>query len=249
MNLVVNARAAMPDGGRLILATGTDDDGHVCLTVSDTGCGMTEEVKRRAFEPFFTTRGRGQGSGLGLSTVYGAVTEAAGTLALTSQVGVGTSITVCLPASGHSDAEQPSEDKDGPGARGDGERVLIVEDDDGIRRIACRILSGAGYSVLDAATRSEALELVRDTGQAFDLILSDVIMPGMTVTEFIDAVQESRPSLPVLLMSGYTADHTANSQPLPGHIPLIAKPFKAAALLRRVKSVIEARRVDIPVHR
>ncbi len=249
MNLVVNARAAMPGGGRLTLATGTDDDRHVCLTVSDTGCGMTEEVKRRAFEPFFTTRGRGQGSGLGLSTVYGAVTEASGVIVLDSRVGEGTSITVRLPAAVHSAAAQPSGDDDESDLRGDGERILIVEDDDGIRQIACRILSGAGYSVLDTAIRSQALELVRDTGQAFDLLLSDVVMPGMPVTEFLDAVRDARPSMPILLMSGYTADQTANSRPLPDSIPLVTKPFKLATLLRRVKGVLETHRVHTSARR
>jgi two-component system cell cycle sensor histidine kinase/response regulator CckA len=248
MNLVVNARAAMPGGGRLILATGLVD-GHVFLTVSDTGCGMTEEVKRRAFEPFFTTRGRGQGSGLGLSTVYGAVTEASGTITLESRVGEGTSITVRLPAAAHAAIEPPSGDDDEPHLRGDGERILIVEDDDGIRQIVCRILSNAGYSVLDTGVRTEALELIRDPGQGFDLLLSDVVMPGMAVTEFLDAVRDSRPFMPILLMSGYTADQTANSRPLPDDIPLITKPFKLDTLLRRVKAVMDTRRAHASARR
>jgi PAS domain S-box-containing protein len=249
MNLVVNARAAMPEGGQLILRTAQTDQvpasaigaqpasgRHVTLTVADTGCGMDEEVQRRAFEPFFTTRSTGQGTGLGLATVYGAVQEASGAIRVDSAPGAGTRITVYLPAA---DSPAPASAADEAGraaSRGHGERVLVVEDDDDIRAITRRVLTRGGYQVSDAATREQALEMLRDDSSPFDLLLSDVIMPGMPVLKFIQTVLALRPTIRIVFMSGYTAD---SDRQLPEGVPIVDKPFNADTLLRQIHATLE----------
>ncbi|MEU4621886.1 response regulator [Actinoplanes sp. NPDC023801] len=251
MNLVVNARAAMPEGGHLILRTAATDQvpaaalgaqpspgRHVTLTVADTGCGMDEEVQRRAFEPFFTTRSTGQGTGLGLATVYGAVQEASGAITVDSAPGAGTRITVYLPAA---DAPAPAA---APGearrtaSPGHGERILVVEDDDDIRAITRRLLTRGGYQVSDAPTREQALEMLHEKSPPFDLLLSDVIMPGMPVLKFIQTAVAIRPSISIVFMSGYTAD---SDRQLPEGVPIIDKPFNADTLLRQIKATLQGR--------
>jgi PAS domain S-box-containing protein len=251
MNLVVNARAAMPDGGRLTIETTIIDDQSgpptnielpagrlVCLTVADTGCGMTAEVKRRAFEPFFTTKGVGQGSGLGLATVYGAVNEAGGKISVWSEPGHGTRISIYLPSAGPhtqpSSTATPADDL----PSGQGECVLVVEDDDAIREIARRILSRHGYHVMDASTRDEALRTIQDNNQNLDLLVSDVVMPGLSATEFIDAVRKARPTLPLVLISGYTAETNRSGTPLPDDLPVVGKPFNTNELLAAVYAAL-----------
>ncbi|WP_433796282.1 response regulator [Actinoplanes sp. CA-252034] len=250
MNLVVNARAAMPEGGHLAICTAADttvpdsaigappEPGrYVHLTVSDNGCGMDEEVQRRAFEPFFTTRSTGQGSGLGLATVYGAVQEASGAIAVDSAPGVGTRISVYLPAATAPAHAGTSPEPDGEARAGLGERILVVEDDDDIRAITRRILTRAGYQVTDAATREEALVLVNDDTLTFDLLLSDVIMPGMPVLKFIQTVLAARPTIRIVFMSGYTAD---SDRQLPEGVPIVDKPFNGATLLRQIRATLTA---------
>jgi two-component system, cell cycle sensor histidine kinase and response regulator CckA len=251
LNLVVNARGAMPDGGRLTIQTATTSEPDqpwtgqratagrfVRLTCSDTGCGMSPEVAQRAFEPFFTTKGIGKGSGLGLATVYGAVSEAGGTVSLWSEPGVGTRVTIDLPwapirvASADAVREAP---------HGQGERILVVEDNDGLREIATRILTRAGYEVSAAAARDEALRVSDDKAIRLDLVLTDVIMPGISVQEFIDAVHKTRPGLPVILMSGYATDHARVGDSLPEDFPMLTKPFQTVALLRQVSTSLHGR--------
>ena len=251
MNLVVNARAAMPDGGRLVIRTAAEEHvppraigstpatgRYVSLTVADTGCGMDEEVQRRAFEPFFTTRSTGQGTGLGLATVYGAVQEASGAITVDSAPGRGTRITVYLPAADEPDGTTTADAPAGAAGEdgdGGGERILVVEDDDDIRTITRRVLAGHGYAVTDAATREEALALVQDPARSFDLLLSDVIMPGMPVIEFIRTVRSARPSIHIVFMSGYTAD---SGRQLPDGVPIIDKPFTAGTLLQQIQATL-----------
>jgi signal transduction histidine kinase len=246
LNLVVNARAAMPGGGQLTIQTATTSEHDqswaaqrvplvrfVRLTCTDTGCGMPPEVAQRAFEPFFTTKGIGKGSGLGLATVYGAVSEAGGTVALWSEPGVGTRVTIDLPwapiraTSAAAVREVP---------HGQGERILVVEDNDGLREIATRILTRAGYEVSAAATRDEALRVSDDRDIRLDLVLTDVIMPGISAREFINAVHAARPGLPVILMSGYATDHARVGESLPRDFPMLTKPFQTVALLRQVST-------------
>ncbi|MDI6104232.1 response regulator [Actinoplanes sp. NEAU-A12] len=250
MNLVVNARAAMPEGGRLVIRTARVDDlpataigavprsaRYVCLAVADTGCGMDEEVQRRAFEPFFTTRSTGQGSGLGLATVYGAVQEASGAITVDSAPGAGTRIAVYLPAADRPAPTTETDSGTGDTGRGHGERVLVVEDDDDIRTITRRVLTRGGYEVSDASTREEALRLIRDDALSFDLLLSDVIMPGMPVLEFIQTVLGARPSLHIVFMSGYTAD---SDRRLPDGVPIVNKPFSGATLLHQIHTTLHS---------
>jgi signal transduction histidine kinase len=249
LNLVVNARGAMPDGGQLTIQTATASEHDqswagqgvlparfVRLTCTDTGCGMPPEVARRAFEPFFTTKGIGKGSGLGLATVYGAVSEAGGTVALWSEPGVGTQVTIDLPWA-------PIRATPASAVRavrhGQGERILVVEDNDGIREIASRILTQAGYEVSAAATRDDALRVSDDQDVGLDLVLSDVIMPGISVREFIDAVRAARPGLPVILMTGYATDHARVGESLPKDFAMLTKPFQIVELLRQVSRTLD----------
>jgi PAS domain S-box-containing protein len=250
MNAAINARAAMPDGGRLTIGTDFARPTAppppltglkaplplVRLAVSDTGCGMSAEVAGHAFEPFFTTKGRGRGTGLGLSTAYGAVTEAGGTIALKSEPGQGTTLEVCLPAT-----PAPVTAAAGPAAAparsSSGETVLVVEDEDAVRDIVCRILVKAGYQVRAAASPRQAIEFHRD-GTHFDALLSDVIMPGMSGTQLAAELRRDRPDLPVLLMSGYTNGTAPGGQELPPDAPLVRKPFDAATLLGELHGVL-----------
>jgi signal transduction histidine kinase len=249
LNLVVNARGAMPDGGQLTIETaitGEQDrswtgpslapEPLVCITCTDTGCGMPAEVAQRAFEPFFTTKGMGKGSGLGLATVYGAVKEAGGTVTLSSEPGVGTRVTIHLPWAGSirlSPAAAAREVR-----HGEGERILVVEDNDGLREITVRILARAGYEVRAAAARDEALRVSGDKDVQLDLLLTDVIMPGISVREFIETVRAARPSLPVVLMWGYANDHGRTDQPLPDNLPMVTKPFDSVTLLRQIRTAL-----------
>ncbi|AEV83064.1 histidine kinase [Actinoplanes sp. SE50] len=245
MNAVLNARAAMPAGGRLTISTGREHGGagddQVCLAVTDTGCGMTPEVLARAFEPFFTTKGRGSGTGLGLATAYGVVTDAGGTITLESEPGRGTTLRVRLPAgtedaAGVTPAAPAAED-----AAGDGRRILVVEDEEMVRDIVCRLLVKAGYQVFAAPHPAEALRMCRDEALAFDVLLSDVIMPGMSGTQLAAELRRDRPGLPVLFMSGYTSGPAPGGQELPTDAPLIRKPFERQTLLDEVHRLVTER--------
>jgi PAS domain S-box-containing protein len=252
MNLVVNARAAMPNGGRLTIETHTvrgpashpDSDGptrpQVCITVTDTGCGMDAETRRRAFEPFFTTKGRGKGSGLGLATVYGAVTDAGGTIDLWSQPGEGTRFTIYLPSTGEPATDLRDAEPAVAGA-GSGQRVLLVEDEPAVRDVTERILTRGGYAVTAASTRDDAMQIIREAAQPFDVVLSDVVMPGMTAAQFIDTLRSLHPRLPIVLMSGYTGEGRGTAN-LPRDLPLVGKPFDQATLLREIRRALQAQR-------
>jgi CheY-like chemotaxis protein len=235
MNALVNARAAMPSGGRLTITTRAAT-GTVHLAIADTGCGMSAEVAARAFEPFFTTKGRGQGTGLGLATAYGAVTEAGGSISLDSEIGHGTTLRVCLPAS----TAAVSQGTAVPGVRasGHGERILVVEDEAAVRDIVCRILVKAGYQVHAAADPQQALTMCLDEALDFDALLTDIIMPGMSGTQLAAKLRDHRPDLPVLFMSGYTNGPTPGGQELPPDAPLIRKPFETDVLLRELHQLL-----------
>jgi signal transduction histidine kinase/ActR/RegA family two-component response regulator len=239
MNAVMNSRAAMPSGGRLTIATSAEADGRfVRLTIADTGCGMAPEVAARAFEPFFTTKGRGKGTGLGLATAYGVVTDAGGTISLQSQPGQGTTVQVRLPAGAPAPAAAAPVATAVP-AGGAGRRILVVEDEDGVRDIVCRILTKAGYEVLAAGDPAEALKLCLDRNLRLDALLSDVIMPGMSGTQLAAELRQSRPSLPVLFMSGYTSGPAPGGQELPADAPLLHKPFQNDQLLQAMHQLLE----------
>ncbi len=244
VSLAVNARDAMPSGGNLVidtarshLAVGDHPDlppgDYVRLRISDAGCGMAPEVVARAFEPFFTTKANGEGTGLGLATVYGIVTQAGGSVSLTSQPGVGTTVTVLLPAGEAEDPVAPAPEPVVTAGRG--ETLLVVEDEDALRDVAGRILSGAGYRVLAADGGNQALELAALHEGAIDLLVSDVVMPGMLGKELAERLADVRPDTRVLYMSGYAQPVLASQGTLDPGVALLEKPFTAAALLTAVR--------------
>jgi PAS domain S-box-containing protein len=251
VNLAVNARDAMPGGGRLTIETenvmvdeafalnmgGVTTGPHVRLRVTDTGEGMSQEVLRRAFEPFFTTKPTGEGTGLGLATVYGIVTQAAGSVRIHSEPGLGTSFSAVFPATSeaYSPTDKPAEQR----VSGAGETVLVVEDEDSVREVATRILARNGYRVLAASSGPDALELVANHNGPIDLLLSDVIMPQMLGKEVAERVGAVRPGLRVLFMSGYASPVFGAEGTLEEGVNLLEKPFSESALLASVNAVLK----------
>jgi CheY-like chemotaxis protein len=252
INLAVNARDAMPTGGTLLFETdnvelgagetlahpGVSPGPFVRLLVSDTGTGMDAEVAARAFEPMFTTKGSGQGTGLGLATVYTIVNQARGVLDLSSQPGVGTSIEILLPAAAAGAPTQATRPTRAAPA-GRGESVLITEDDAAVRRVAERILSSAGYTVSSAGGGAEALELLDDPAAHFDLLLADLVMPGMRGDDLARRAVAMRPGLNVLFMSGYSDSAPPDDLgPTSGRVAFIDKPFDAGSLLEKLRELL-----------
>ena len=250
LNFAVNARDAMPNGGTLTVETHnralTETEAarwpdakpgdFVTLTVTDTGVGMTPEIRARIFEPFFTTRPIGSGTGLGLSTVYGIVQDAGGLISVDSAPGEGTTFRVYLPRTTGQVAEDGNEGEARP-RKGSG-TVLVVEDETVVRQLVERSLRAYGYTVLSAADGGEALEIARKQGSDIDLVITDVIMPGLSGTDLAARLRDERPGLPVLFMSGYP-DHARNSS---SEIPaerLLQKPFTPAQLAQRVQTALE----------
>ena len=250
MNLAVNARDAMPGGGTLSIHTGNvgqadgitpvgdgDPPGAVRLEVSDTGSGMSEAVIARAFEPFFTTKRPGEGSGLGLATVYGIVAQAGGTVELRSEDGLGTTVSVLLPAS--ADEDMAAEPEPVAGAPTGRETVLVVEDEAALLEVARRVLSAGGYRVLTASRGSEAIDVVRRHRGVIDLLLTDVVMPQMLGRDVAREVVAISPSTRVMFMSGYARPVLASQGTLEPGVLLIEKPFTASALLEGVRAALD----------
>ncbi|BAL86370.1 putative multi-sensor signal transduction histidine kinase [Actinoplanes missouriensis 431] len=236
VHLALNARDAMPSGGNLVIDTGRQDD-QVRLRVADTGRGMDAGVLDRAFEPFYTTKGSAEGAGLGLATVYGIVTQAGGEVAITSELGFGTTVTVLLPAGAEPAPEQLTGDQ--PVTEGHGETLLVVEDEDALRDVAGRILSGAGYRVLSAEGGRQALDLAARHDGEIDLLVSDVVMPGMLGKELAERLMVVRPSTRVLYMSGYAQPVLASEGTLDPGVALLEKPFTANDLLTAVRKRLD----------
>ena len=232
VNLAVNARDAMPGGGTLSIAV-VGVGGGVRITVADCGSGMAPEVRERAFEPFFTTKEEGEGTGLGLASVHGAITNAGGTVDIASEVGHGTVVTIFLPAAG--DGEVPAEEPVTPRERpAGGASVLVVEDQDPVRRQACRILEDHGYSVREAASADEALE----RWEPVDVLVTDVVMPGMSGQQLAHHARERAPELRVVFMSGHTDDVLLREGASRGDIAFVQKPFTHDSLLRAVEEAL-----------
>jgi signal transduction histidine kinase len=242
INLAVNARDAMPDGGTLRLDTenvavdevyatarpGLSPGSYARLRVSDTGVGMTREVVERAFEPFFTTKPKGAGTGLGLATIHGIVTQAGGYVQIYSEPGLGTTFTVLLPAT---DAPVPAPVA-APGARyGGGETILVVEDEPAMLEVTRRILDSHGYTVLTAGDGPTALQIAEEHDGPIDVLLSDVVMPHMLGKEVAERISGLRPGIRVLFMSGYA------QSVVPGH-DVVDKPFTEAILLTRIRELL-----------
>src|ERR1700722_1434083 len=252
VNLAVNARDAMPGGGRLVIDTANTevDDAYATgraeltpgryarLRVSDSGTGMDRATAERVFEPFFSTKPKGRGTGLGLATVYGVVTGVGGSIDVYSEVGLGTTISVLLPATDEDAAPAADLALGGDDALGRGETILLVEDEDSLRELTGRILTHAGYQVCVAGNGADAVRMAGDPAQVIDLLLTDVVMPEMLGNEVAALVSVARPGLPALFMSGYAqAILDAHGAPEQG-FDIVEKPFTKAALLSRVRQAI-----------
>jgi CheY-like chemotaxis protein len=235
INLVVNARDAMPAGGRVDIGLANlerDSTRQVQLTVRDTGRGMSLEVMERAFEPFYSTKPKSEGTGLGLATVYGIVTQSFGSIGITSMPDTGTTVEVLLPAT--QSTVVPAELRSAPaGSASAGETILVVEDEDAVRRLTCRILAAQGYRVLDAPNGKRALVAWEEHEGTIDLLLTDVVMPGMSGKELAD-----RLCTEPVFMSGYT-DDVVLRHGVEGP-RLVQKPFDADTLLAAVRGALDA---------
>jgi hypothetical protein len=250
VNLAVNARDAMPDGGMLRIDTvNLDVDEEyassrpelspgpfVRLRVSDSGIGMTREVLEHVFDPFFTTKPAGQGTGLGLATVYGIVQQAGGHVHIYSEPGVGTTVTTLLPVTDREKAPV-GQKPDGKQPRGEA-TVLLVEDEEALREVTRRVLAAGGYRVLTAADGPRALEVAATREGPIDLLLTDVIMPRMSGPQLAEHVERELPGVHVLFMSGFAQPILDSGEHLGRGVPLIEKPFSGPALLAKVNQVL-----------
>jgi PAS domain S-box-containing protein len=235
-NLALNARDAMPSGGKVELAV-RRFDGQVELCVRDTGVGMDANTLQHAFEPFFTTKDPGKGTGLGLATVYGIVTQTGGEVSIASEPGQGSTFRVVLPLS-LDDASVPVERDDQPHERIGTEGVLVAEDEDTIRRLVGEVLERSGYAVFAAPNGEEALRLLEEHADDIDMLLTDVVMPGMSGPDLARAASSRKPSLRVLFTSGYTNEpDEAFDDP---DVEFIGKPFSPQALAAKVREVLDA---------
>jgi two-component system, cell cycle sensor histidine kinase and response regulator CckA len=251
VNLAVNARDAMPDGGELLIETENSDlattytaehsvvnpGGYVQLTVTDTGVGMDEATKARLFEPFFTTKGPGKGTGLGLSTVYGIVKQSGGFIWVYSEAGKGTAFKIYFPR-----VEDPVEEivatAPMPERSRGAETVLLVEDESSLRAVARRALERRGYTVLEAADGQSALAIAAGHAE-LDLVVTDVVMPGMNGAVLATRFAETHPGVPFLFMSGYTDEAIVRHGVLNPGVAFLQKPFSPDALVRKVREVLD----------
>lgn len=257
INLAVNARDSMPQGGNLTLETGNVELGddyvethpdcqagrHVMLAMTDTGRGMTPEVKARIFEPFFTTKGLGKGTGLGLAMVFGIVRQSGGTIHVYSEVGRGSTFKIYFPAEKTGLVEKP-----GPSPVGQltgNETILVVEDEEAVRQLVVTSLQGQGYHVLTARDGLDALKIAADYRGTIALLLTDVIMPNMSGPQLADRLLSRCAEVKVLFMSGYTGDAVGRHGLLPGEAPFILKPFTPSGLAKKVREVL-GRRENLP---
>jgi PAS domain S-box-containing protein len=253
MNLAVNARDAMPSGGTMTIETGNVTlspeyasghagaraGRHVVLTVSDTGHGMTREVLAQVFEPFYTTKERGKGTGLGLSTVYGIVKQSGGCIYGYSEVGIGTTFRIYLPAVDSYAGPLDGADEDAEAPGGD-EVILLVEDEEGVREFAVGVLNEAGYEVLTAADGEEGLAVAESHATGISLLVTDVVMPRLGGAELAATLADSGRVRRVLYMTGYTEKTAIEGQPLQPGARILSKPFSRGALLRKVRDILDS---------
>jgi two-component system, cell cycle sensor histidine kinase and response regulator CckA len=254
VNLALNARHAMPSGGRLRLQTSNvtldgrylarhpgiviEQGPYVALSVTDNGVGMEPATRARAFEPFFTTKSVGEGTGLGLSMAYGIIKQSGGYIWLYSEPDRGTTVKVYLPVVTRP-LDRVGEQEEMP--RGQGETILVVEDDEAVRTLARRCLEEAGYRVLEAAAGREGLELVTASDGQVDLVLCDVILPGMTGHELGRCLETFRPELPILYMSGYPGLEVLERGLIAREAPFLEKPFSPESLALAVRGLLDHR--------
>jgi two-component system cell cycle sensor histidine kinase/response regulator CckA len=252
MNLAVNARDAMPSGGKLMIETNNAEldepyaRSHVAikpglyvkLCVSDTGVGIAQEVREHIFEPFFTTKKKGKGTGLGLSTVYGIVKQSGGSIRVYGEPGLGTTFHIYLPR-----VEESLEDMRKKVTREElpdgGETILLVEDEEDVRKLAVRILERQGYTVLEASCGNDALGLSKEHKEPIHMVLTDVVMPGMSGPQLADQLINLHPKMKVLYMSGYTDNAVFHQGILEEGVNYIQKPFTIEGLINKMREVLD----------
>src|SRR5689334_3687923 len=252
LNLAANARDAMPDGGALTIETGNVEldaaqvakhgEGtpgpHVLLAVSDTGIGMDDEVRRHLFEPFYTTKPAGQGTGLGLATVFGVVKQSGGGIYVYSEPGRGSTFKIYLPACADEGAEVESDGADAEARRGS-ETIMVVEDDAGVRELVRLMLEANGYDVLAVEDAAEAMSVCTENPERVDLLLTDVVMPGMNGRMLAERLGEVSPRMRVLFMSGYSDEAVHRHGQITVNAAFLEKPFTERALAHKVREVLD----------
>jgi len=246
VNLAINARDAMPDGGTLRITAETvhpDEAPHACITVADTGTGIAPELLENIFEPFFTTKEMGDGTGLGLASVHGTVTQAGGRIAVESTLGRGSTFRVFLPAA-PDDAPSPSRAPEASTAAvaGGTETVLLCEDEAPLRALLERMLGRAGYRVVAAVDAAHALTLADSLDGAYDVVVTDVTMPGGSGLDLADELARRNGVRPLLLISGFNAETVDRRASMPAGSAFLEKPFESAELLANVRSLLDATR-------
>jgi CheY-like chemotaxis protein len=254
LNLAVNSRDAMPKGGLLTLKISTLEvtpehvaehsearpGRFVCLSVIDTGCGITPENLRRIFEPFFTTKEVGKGTGLGLATVYGIIKQHQGWIRVESELGKGTTFKVFLPQNTET-AEAATDVPDEPTVRGGKETILVVEDELPVRELVCNLLAGHGYRVLQADSGRKALQVWKESRDQIDLLLTDLVMPErINGRELAETLWAERPQLKVIFTSGYSADVVGRDFALRQGLKYLQKPYHPQRLARAVRDCLDA---------
>jgi signal transduction histidine kinase/CheY-like chemotaxis protein len=253
VNLAINARDAMPEGGTLHISTSVEEvveaydhmpaGRYVCLNVSDTGSGMTPEILAQIFEPYFTTKGAG-GTGLGLSSVYGIIKQTGGFIWCQSEPGVGTTFKIYLrPAGGAVAPSAPAPDAAAPQVAGGVETILVVDDERAVRELLVHILRGRGYHVLPATDATTALDVLENPAYDVDLVVSDIVMPGMSGTRLVEDIQRRWPSIKLLLVSGHSQGVALKPDSTARTVPLLGKPFLPARLEAIVRDILDGAEV------
>jgi CheY-like chemotaxis protein len=253
INLVVNARDAMPKGGNLILETNNiflDESyakkhditltpgEYVMLAITDTGYGMDEDTKSKIFDPFFTTKEKDKGTGLGLSTVYGIVKQSGGYIWVYSEPGEGTTFKIYLPRIEKKLKQPHDEHEAGHSELKGSETILVVEDDEAVLNLIKNILKGHGYRVLTTTKGESAIELFIKHKEDIDLLLTDVVMPGINGKELSETLKRIKPEIKTLFMSGYTSNAIVHHGILEKDIQFIQKPFTGVELLKKIRSIL-----------
>jgi len=257
MNLVINARDSMPDGGLLSIRTANltldepEDYGQfsigpgaqVSLEVSDTGCGMDRTTRRQIFEPFFTTKEKGKGTGLGLSTVYGIVKQSGGFILVESAPRKGTTFKILFPKSLKKGKLVEAATDDGDAMLGS-ETILLVEDEDAVRQLLVETLEDSGYRILAARNAEEALALARELDTPMDLVITEVVMPGLSGPELAERLQARYPNTGIIFMTGYTDEVIVDHGILSEGVNLLNKPITVQELLQGIRRVLEGHTVS-----
>jgi len=251
MNLCINARDAMPDGGRLLIETrgalATPDfmaqnpwareGSYAIIAVNDNGTGMSPEVRAKIFEPFFTTKEQGKGTGLGLSMVYGILQQHEGMITVYSEPGQGTTFTFYLPMV--EDLSRDAEEEAPPASAGGSETILIAEDEPEVLNLAVTLLEDKGYTILTAVDGEEAIEVFNQEGDGIDLIILDVVMPKLGGHQVLEIVRKTKPSLPVLLTTGYSPGKFQMGDDSANRVKMIQKPYDPSQLFQSVRELID----------